>query len=282
MRLRRPLLAAAALLSALSTTTAQEPLPSFYSQELGINFTVQGGNNWCGRQIDLVLYASSREAYTKDPVGIQRSAGRVRGRLEQLCPSVRNITFEGRLGREVVYKAAASLIARWRLVEYDVATNGPICVGGDMRPAECEIRVQAFELGVALFDSDDTAGIQFTRMLDVNSRNHLEWNFRGSTGQLSILARETESAAIFADKSAQTFNDDCTKKGGKPDRQEVRSDGESLVMHLLICKSPSLEDRQYQLVRDDREQRIVMSANASGTNIEPARRLTEHVFKSPK
>ena len=280
MRLRRPFLAAAALLSAFSTAMAAEPLPSFYSSELGINFTVQGGNNWCGRQIDLVMYASNREAYTKDPVGIQRSAGRVRGRLEQLCPSVRNITFEGRLGREVVYKAITSLIARWRLIEYDVATDSPICIGGT-RPSECETRVQAFELGVSLFDNDDTAGIQFTRMLDVNSRNHLEWNFRGSTGNLSIIPREFDTATVFAEKTIKTFNDDCAKKGGKTDRQEERNEGDALVMHLLICKSPSMEDRQYQLIRDDGERRIVISANAAGTNIEPARRLTEHVFQSP-
>jgi hypothetical protein len=280
MRLRRPLLAAAALLPTLSTTAAAE-LPSFYSSELGINFTVQGGNNWCGRRIDLILYAKDRDSYTRDPVGIQRSAGRVRGRLEQLCPSVRNITFEGRLGREVVYKAAASLIGRWRLIEYDVTTDGAICIGGSARPADCEVRRQAFELGVALFDNDDTAGIQFTRMLDVNSRPHLEWNFRGSTGQLSIVPRDSEPAAAFAEKNARTFDDDCAKKGGKPDRQEAKNEGDALVMQLLVCTSPSMEDRQYQLVRDDGDRRIVIFANAAGTNIEPARRLTEHVFASP-
>jgi len=280
MRLRRPFLAAAAFLSAFSTATAQE-LPSFYSAELGINFSVQGGSNWCGRQIDLVMYASNREAYSRDPVGIQRSAGRVRGRLEQLCPSVRTITFEGRLGREVIYKALMALIARWRLIEYDVTTDSPICIGGTAKPAECETRVQAFDLGISLFDNDDTAGIQFTRMLDINSRNHLEWNFRGSIGNLSIIPRESDAAAVYAEKLIKTFNDDCAKKGGKADRQENQNEGDALAMYLLICKSPSMEDRQYQLVRDDGERRIVISANAAGTNIEPARQLTAHVFQSP-
>jgi hypothetical protein len=280
MRLRQPFLAAAALLLALSTTAAAE-LPSFYSAELGINFTVQGGSNWCGRRIDLILYAKDRDSYTRDPVGIQRSAGRVRGRLEQLCPSVRNITFEGRLGREVVYKAAASLIGRWRLIEYDVTTDGAICIGGNARTADCEARRQAFELGIALFDNDDTAGIQFTRMLDVNSLPHLEWNFRGSAGQLSIVPRDSEPATVFAEKNARTFDDECTKRGGKPDRQEAKNEGDALVMQLLVCTSPSMEDRQYQLVRDDGDRRIVIFANAAGTNIEPARRLTEHVFASP-
>jgi len=279
--MRRPLLAAAIVLSAPALAAAQE-LPSFYSSELSINFSVQGGGNWCGRQINLVMYAKDRSSYTGDPIAIQRSAGRVRGRLEQLCPSVRTITFEGRLGREVVYKAIASLIARWRLIEYDVATGGPICIGANAKPAECDIRAQAFELGIALFDNPEMAGLQFTRMLDVNSRNHLEWNFRGSSGRLSILPRGALTATEFADAAVRTFNEGCTKNGGRPDRQEDQSDGTSLAMYLLTCTSPSVEEREFQLVRDDGEQRIVLSANASGTNIEPARRLTEYVFDSPK
>ena len=190
------------------------------SRELGIQFEVKGGSDWCRPNPVVRLEAASRAAFRPRDVPFQQMIGRIRAVVTGQCSIIESLSFEGTVKEALAFAAETSKLTRWRhLVVLDPVTRRPVCLFGQEAHADCARRAQAYLVARQALNPIVLADLELTTVLDPRAPIHLGWRSDGVTGKLTIaegdrLADYYESANALAESYIEELGAGCTDQGG--------------------------------------------------------------------
>jgi hypothetical protein len=202
--------------------TARSEVLKGQSRELGIQFEVPGGANWCAPDIMVALRAAKADAFKPETLQFVQMLGRIRAIIMDQCPKVERIAFDAASQQRAVMSIEMTRLTKWRkLVGVEPGTRRPTCPTKP-QDAECDKRIDAYLLTHKLMRGDPFAMTELTSFLEEEAGAHAVWRSGDVTGKLTIKERSDyagrfRSGNQLADAATDALRVLCSREGGLPD-----------------------------------------------------------------
>lgn len=221
----RGLLALAVLWLAVSVAGAvSAEVVKGRSRELGIQFEVLGGADWCRSEVSVVLAAATPGAFQPETLSFTQMIGRIRAVVLDQCPSVERLVFVGSAQKRPVVGIEMSRLTRWRrLFVVDPATRMPLCPPQGAGSPDCRKRAEAYLMAHRLMRGEQFADTELTTVLEEGEGAQAVWTSGEVTGKLTIRNRSDfagrfASNGQLADAVIDALSGVCSRESGQPDR----------------------------------------------------------------
>jgi hypothetical protein len=214
---------------------AQEP-PRGQSRDLPLSFQTQGGAAWCGPRVAVRLTSSSPATF-RTTVALQRFTGGVRGILEQDCPQMLRVVYEGFARNQRVFLAETHRRGRWRLVDLEENGEKPKCDLGD---PDCDRRAEAYSLASVLFNRPGWDGLTYEDFMDLRplperAGYHLSWSQGAVTGFLTLIDAVEGDAREAVRRMTRETAVACETGGGRFGIGDVMRDTRQVSARSTTC-----------------------------------------------
>ena len=157
------------------------------SDELGIDFEVAGGANWCAPSVTVMLMAKAPGVFDLEASPFARMVGRIRAVVSEPCPQLERIEFQGSTETSIAAMFEMTRLTGWRrFVPLDTANARQLCRGPDDKGA-CELRIAAYETAHQILRGEDFREAILVDYLDTTLPSHLTWRDGASTGKMTTL-----------------------------------------------------------------------------------------------
>ena len=278
---RKALLLASALLSVVTGETARSEVLKGQSRELGIQFEVPGGVNWCAPDIVVALSAAKADAFKPETLQFVQMFGRIRAVIMDQCPRVERIAFDAAAQQRAVMSIEMTRLTKWRrLVRVEPGTRRPTCPT-KQQEAECDKLIDAYLLAHKLMRGDPFAMTELTSFLEEEAGAHAVWRSDEVTGKLTIkehsdYAGRFMSGNQLADAATDALRMLCSREGGRPDllwsESWPRPMGEETAVRGFSCRpSIGVAEHRALIVSSDGTTFHVFALLASGADAQAAR-----------
>lgn len=249
--LRRLLWAGLLLAGGLSGALA-EPVHG-RSNELGIQFEVSGGADWCDAAVMVQLVAANGSVYQPEGVEFLKMVGRIRAVIHDQCAKVERILFVGFVKEQKVFAAEMTKLTRWRrFISLDPETETPVCTPASPDDGECDKRIAAYAAVMDLMQGPAFADVELTSVMEDRTDLHAAWLEKGAFGALQLSHRSeydgryTDNAS-FADANIDGIVKTCAEEGGQTALLPASDYGGAVAFRSALCRRPG-KPLQFNLV----------------------------------
>ena len=161
------------------------------SDELGIDFEVAGGANWCAPSVTVMLMAKQPGVFDLEASPFARMVGRIRAVVSEPCPQLERIEFQGGTETSIAVMFEMTRLTGWRrFVPLDTANARQLCRSPDPSPrsnAACEPRIAAYATAHQILRGEDFREAILDDYLDTTLPSHLTWRDGATTGKITTL-----------------------------------------------------------------------------------------------
>ena len=248
----RRLLWTALLLAGGLTAAVAEPVHG-RSSELGIQFELVGGADWCDAAVVVQLVAANGSVYQPEGAEFLKMVGRIRAVIHDQCTKVERILFAGFVKEQKVFAAEMTKLTRWRrFISLDPETETPLCTPPSPDDGECDKRIAAYAAVMDLMQGPAFADVELTSVMEDRTDLHAAWLEKGAYGALQLSHRSeydgryTDNAA-FADDNIDGIVKTCMEEGGQTARLPAPDYGASVSFRSALCRLPG-KPLQFNLV----------------------------------
>jgi hypothetical protein len=194
------------------------------SRDLGIQFEVAGGENWCRPDVAVALTAARPDAFKPEALPFVQMLGRIRAVVIDQCAATERIVYDGIVQQRAVLAIEMTRLTRWRrLFPIDPKTRRPLCPAQEPAATECGKRVDAYSVVHKLIRGDRFADTELTTVLEEGDEAHAVWVSGNVIGKLTIKERSEfagryASSGELADAIIQVIGNHCGQNAG-PERE---------------------------------------------------------------
>lgn len=277
-----PLLASAAFAFAITgPVAANAEVVKGQSRELGIQFEVRGGTNWCAPDILVALNAAKAEAFNPEAPAFIQMLGRIRAIVMDHCPKIERIAFDAATQQRAVMSIEMTRLTKWRrFIRVHPSTRRPLCAY-KQQEAECGKRIDAYVLTHKLMRGEPFEMTELTSVLEEESGAHAVWRSGEVTGKLTIKERSDFAGQFMtggqlADATAGALSTLCSREGRQPEllwsEAWPRPTGEETAVRGHSCRiSAGAIEHHALIVSSTGTSFQVFALLASGTDSKEAR-----------
>lgn len=190
------------------------------SRELGIQFEVLGGADWCATDIVVALNGPKADSFKPETAPFIQMLGRIRAIVMDQCPKVERVAFDASVQRRAVMSIEMTRPTKWRrLVRIHPGTRRPLCPA-KQHEAQCEKLADAYLLAHRLMRGDAFETTELTSILEDEVGAHAVWRTGEVTGKLTIKERADFAGRFtmshqLADAAADALGMACFREGGE-------------------------------------------------------------------
>jgi hypothetical protein len=195
------------------------------SRDLGIQFEVVGGENWCRPDVAVALTAAKPDAFKPEGLPFVQMLGRIRAIVMHQCPLVERIAFDGVSEQRTVLSIEMTRLTRWRrMFPIDPKTRRPLCPGQGPAATECGKRADAYLIAHKLIRGDRFVDSELTAVLEESDESHAVWISGNVVGKLTIRER-SEFAGRYASSGelaaaiVEVIGNQCSRDGAGRERE---------------------------------------------------------------